>query len=657
MGKFSRSLAVALMIGLWGHSWGQGLDFVETADGVKLYDTRDLVQWTHTRLVFNKDLERVAVGQNSTLEVEVLGSNEVLALAKSVGRTSIMVWYTDKTTETFLFRVIQDLTVLRRALRDVHPGIRLELAPDRAALVLRGRVPTVKFRLAAESVARNYLEVGNKKTSGQTDILVQSPAGGQQMNDANLRITTNDAAAERSAAIINLIQVEELPLSREETLLAAIRAVGGQDVHINRIQQGDLADNGLDTLTLTGSVENQIVLTRVLNIASRLFLSPDGKVGQAGTVVPIADESGGLLGQDSRFASSGSSLSGGGVGGGTDNNIRTNIARSKLISVAGGRILSMIEVKDLPQVRVTLQMHEVDRVRLKTWRPDLTAITEGYQNDNRFGISGATQQAVGASSVENALQLVSGAITNNLQIASGSYAFDLLFSLLEKEGISRTLSRPSLTVLAGETAVFRAGGEVPVPSAYAPVGIASGDTAGANTAGVFSGTEFKSFGIELRVRAMVGDDDRITLDVNPTVSLPDTLLTQQIAGSTGTSLNTAAFDVRSINTSTRLEDGQPMVIGGLVTRDISDDESYTPGLHSIPLLGRLAQSSSKGNSDRELIIVVTPTIVREPKHDAELWQFPDTDDLLHWAVALTEPVPGTKAAQQSKHKRHPRRKP
>ncbi|WP_320837875.1 sigma 54-interacting transcriptional regulator [Zhongshania sp.] len=154
-----------------------GLKFVETADGRQSARTRELVQWTHSRLVFEKTLKRVAVGQESTMQVEVLGANEVLALAKKVGRTSIMVWYTDGSSETFLFSVVEDLSVLRRALSDIHPNIRIQLAPDRAALVLRGKVPTVDYRMAAESAARNYLDVGLGGSRGNVDVLMQSAGG------------------------------------------------------------------------------------------------------------------------------------------------------------------------------------------------------------------------------------------------------------------------------------------------------------------------------------------------------------------------------------------------------------------------------------------------------------------------------------------------
>lgn len=623
-------LVTVVMACLSGPAGAKGLKYIETADGAQLTGTRNLVQWTHTRLVFNKELERVAVGQDATLELEVLGANEVLALAKQVGRTSIMVWYTDKTTETFLFSVVQDLSVLRRALRDVHRNIRIELAPDRAALVLRGQVPTIKYREAAEAVASDYFEAGKQRGSSGSGIVVQAPDLGSKSIGSNLRVKGDEIIGGRTAAIINLIQVKQLPQALENKIRAAIRHVGGENVKVSRVQTGDLANDSNDSLMLTGHVQNQVALTRVLNVAARMFL---GESGDA-SIKALTDESGSML--DGRSGSS----AGGGFGlmsstsGNLDNEIRANLARSKLISAADGRILSMIDVKDLPQVRVSVQMHEVDRLRLKSWRPDMTLKSQGYDSGGAFSLNGLEQKSVNADTVENALQLIGGALTNNVQIASGSFAFDMLFSILEEEGISRTLSRPTLTVLAGESAVFRAGGEVPVPNSFAPTGSNSADDVTGNLSGVFSGTEFKSFGVELSVRAMVDENDKITLDINPTVSLPDTALTQQIAGSTGSRLNTAAFDVRSINTSTRVADGQPLVIGGLVTRDISNTEAFTPGLNKVPLVGKLAESSGKSDSDKELIIVVTPTIIREPKHNAQLWHYPSARDLLGWAVAM-----------------------
>ncbi|MEP4889540.1 MAG: pilus assembly protein N-terminal domain-containing protein [Aliiglaciecola sp.] len=613
-----------------------GLEFVETADSVKSKDTRELVQWTHTRLVFSKPLERIAVGQEETLQVEVLSKNEALALAKKVGRTSVMVWYSDKTSETFLFTVTSDLSVLHHAINDIHPNITMTLAPDRDALVLRGMVPTVKYRLAAEAAARNYLDAGQ---GGDNDnLLLQSSALADMVSQFRMKDQQAQPLLRKKtkpAAIINLISVETLPEDIVTRVKNTIDLVGGESVSVTRVQHGDIPDANQDTLLLKGYVDNQVELVRVLTVASRLVTGENNEKSKQAIISILANESGGLMDNKKSNAVTGlAGLSGLGVNSGTsnaENNIGSNIGRAKLLSVAGGKLLSVIEVRDLPLVRVSVQMYEVNRRRLKQWRPDFSVLTNGYnKTDGNFGLEGAT--AGTASKIDNALQVLGGSLVNNLQVATKDFAFDLLFSLLEQDGISKTLSRPTLTVLAGESAVFSAGGEVPVPTAFAPSGIASDDQVGTNTSGIFSGTTFKSFGVQLQVRAMVDENDRITLDLNPTISTPDTLLTQEISSSTGSGLNTSAFNVRSISTSTRLRDGQPMVIGGLVSRDINDNRDFVPGVNNVPLLGKLTESSAEADNERELFIIVTPTIVRELVHEVNQWQFPSSEGLMQQAV-------------------------
>ncbi|WP_239059088.1 pilus assembly protein N-terminal domain-containing protein [Colwellia sp. Arc7-D] len=632
MKKLTLSLITLMWILLNSPVMADGLDFVETADSIKSKHTRELVQWTHTRLVFNKPLERIAVGQEETLQVEVLSKNEALALAKKVGRTSVMVWYSDNTSETFLFTVTSDLSVLHHAIKDIHPNITLTLAPDRDALVLRGQVPTIKYRIAAEAAARNYFEAGQ---GGNNDnVLMQPSALASLVN--NFRMQNQDVQpllgkSNKRAAIINLISVETLPEDIVTRVKNTIDLVGGESVTVTRVQHGDIPDAKQDTLLLKGYVDNQVELVRVLTVASRLVTGENSEKAKKAIISILANESGGLINNKKSAPSGGLGGLNSGSSGSTDNNIASNIGRAKLLSVAGGKLLSVIEVKDLPLVRVSVQMYEVNHRRLKQWRPDFSVLSNGYdKTGGNFGLEGAN--AGTATKVDNALQVLGGALVNNLQVGAKDFAFDLLFSLLEQDGISRTLSRPTLTVLAGESAVFSAGGEVPVPTAFAPSGIVSGDQVGANTAGVFSGTTFKSFGVQLQVRAMVDEHDRITLDLNPTISTPDTLLTQEISSSTGSGLNTSAFNVRSISTSTRLRDGQPMVIGGLVSRDINDNRDFVPGVSKVPLLGKFTESTSEADNERELFIVVTPTIVRELVHDVNRWQFPNSEDLMQQAV-------------------------
>ncbi|WP_416397238.1 pilus assembly protein N-terminal domain-containing protein [Allohahella sp. A8] len=623
------------------------LKYIEDSHGRHTSEYRALVQWTHSRLVFDRDVKRVAVGQDSIIEIEVLGGRELLMLAKNVGRTTIMVWYEDGTSQTLMFGVSEDMSLLRDALSDIHSRIRVEMAPDRPALVLRGAVPNVQYKLAAETAARHYLgalqsrrpnslasnSVPGVQAGSPLDLVATAQ---QSLSDAFRLNATSDLIKPR-VAVINLIQVQTLPRTLEHKIMAAIVPMGGGDVRIRRVVRGDVRDDLADTFLLEGEVRDQVALTRILNLVSRLIGGVDEAAGY--DLVPVTNESGGLLRGSSAVGSrtlafgSGAALGSGDI---NENGIRSNVARSKLLSLGGGRLLSMIEVRDLPQIRVSVQIHEVNRTQMRQWRPDFTLLTQGYSDQGLFSLGGLSSTPPQSSTVENALQVLGGTLTNNLQIGGDDLAFDLLFSLMEKEGISRTLSRPTLMVLAGESASFNVGGEVPVPTAFAPTGLKDGDEVGANTPGVFSGTSFKAFGINLNVKAMVDESDNITLDLNPTVSMPDTTLTQQITDSTGTSLNSTAFNTRSISTSARLSDGQPLVLGGLVYQAQSEQNDFTPGVRDLPLFGKLAEATSQTEQTREIVIVVTPNIIRTPDERVHLWAFPSTTDLASHLLSLTE---------------------
>lgn len=591
-----------------------GLINIDTAYSSGGTRSRSLVQWTHARLAFGKDIERIAVGKQSIIEVEVIGGREVLMLAKEVGRTTVMVWYADGSNESFLFSVSPDLSVLSSALREIHPSISISQAPDRPILVMRGKVPTLEYSQAAQQAAMDYLLSGQRRVQ---------PALGVGLSAGLATTGMSQTGMAASSPVINLIKVTQKPKPMADKLKEAIASLGGEEVSIRRLQYGEMANDLFDTFLLEGEVRDQVALTRILNVAARIVGGSPLAGGEAGINV-LADESGALMGDSARTGNySGSIASSSGISGSgsLENNIRNNIARSKVLSIAGGRLISMIEVRDVPQVRVAIQMHEVNRSRMKAWRPDLSIMTNGYNSSGPLAL-GETG-AAGASGLENALQILDGTLINNLQIGGSDIAFDLLFSLMESEGISRTLSRPTLTVLSGESSVFQVGGEIPVPSAFAPSGVGQDDTLGANTSGVFSGTDFKSFGVQLSVRALVDENDRITLDVLPTISTPDTLLTQQIADSTGSNLNSTAFNVRSLRTTTRLRDGQPLILGGLVSRDMSGQEDRVPGASDVPILGWMTRSFNRSDVDKELVIIVTPTLIREPINEVAQWSFPD----------------------------------
>jgi type II secretory pathway component GspD/PulD (secretin) len=203
-------------------------------------------------------------------------------------------------------------------------------------------------------------------------------------------------------------------------------------------------------------------------------------------------------------------------------------------------------------------------------------------------------------------------------LTAGRFALDAVLTYLEQQGIARSLSSPSLTVLSGEQAQFQVGGDIPVPQTT---------TTGTSLA-VFQSIQFINFGIELSIRPLVGDDDTVTLDVLPTVSTPDPTLTTTIQASTGTNQQTIAFQTRSLRTSARLQDGQALLIGGLLSRTTDDTQASTPGLRDVPGLGWLFKNLNRSDDATELIVVVNPAIVRDPLPNVALWEYPGASELM-----------------------------
>jgi Flp pilus assembly secretin CpaC len=274
--------------------------------------------------------------------------------------------------------------------------------------------------------------------------------------------------------------------------------------------------------------------------------------------------------------------------------------------------------------------------RQPSLNPAQSAVTVQGDQAARVGSTGAA--------IQNVLSFLNGGLLNELQYSGGGVAIANTLSLLEREGIAQNLSSPSLTVLSGELAQVQIGGEIPVPTAFAPAfGAAAAATAtgavgnAAATPGVFSSVEFVPFGVQLQIRPLVGDDDTITLDVQPLVVTPDAVLTDTIRQSTGTAVATTAFQTRALRTSSRLQDGQALLIGGLLSNNTSTNTASAPGLRDTPVLGRLFRSFNRNDQDTELIVVVNPVIIRTPVPDVALWAYPGRDELLRSIVAGQAP--------------------
>lgn len=175
--------------------------------------------------------------------------------------------------------------------------------------------------------------------------------------------------------------------------------------------------------------------------------------------------------------------------------------------------------------------------------------------------------------------------------------FLLSIDALEDENLVKTLAEPNLTAKSGEEAGFLAGGEFPVPT-------------GRDTNG-FVEITFRPFGVSLNFRPLVLSSDRISLELATEVSEVSEEVAVTLAGTGGQpGINVPGRDVRRANTNVELPSGGSLMIAGLIQSETLDGYESLPGAKKLPIIGDLIKSESFRRNETELVIVVTPYLVK-----------------------------------------------
>ena len=178
-------------------------------------------------------------------------------------------------------------------------------------------------------------------------------------------------------------------------------------------------------------------------------------------------------------------------------------------------------------------------------------------------------------------------------VSSTSNGTSAVLRAMERNGLLRTLAEPNLTTISGETANFLAGGEFPVPVAQ------RGDRIS---------IEFKPFGVSLAFTPVVLDERRISIKVATEVSELTNDGAFTLTGTNGITI--PGLKVRRANTTVEMPSGGSLVMAGLIQEEAKHNLNGYPGLKSLPILGALFRSRDFENSETELVVIVTPYIVK-----------------------------------------------
>ncbi|WP_375752152.1 type II secretion system secretin GspD [Vibrio sp. HN007] len=218
---------------------------------------------------------------------------------------------------------------------------------------------------------------------------------------------------------------------------------------------------------------------------------------------------------------------------------------------------------------------------------DTSKTTAVYDSDGKFLRNETTTEEGDYSTLASALSGVNGMAAS---IVMGDWT--ALISAVNSDANSNILSSPSITVMDNGEASFIVGEEVPV---------ISGSTTSSNNDNPFQTVERQEVGIKLKVTPQINEGDSVQLKIEQEVS-------SVLAADGAVDVR---FAKRQLNTSVMVQDGEMLVIGGLIDEHTQESESKVPFLGDIPILGYLFSSTSNSVEKRNLMVFIKPTIIRD----------------------------------------------
>ena len=261
--------------------------------------------------------------------------------------------------------------------------------------------------------------------------------------------------------------------------------------------------------------------------------------------------------------------------------------------LAEGQVLEDQIAVVQPSVQVQLRVRIAEMSR---------AVTRG------LGVNWQAIGSLGTVSLLNPILAASDVAFGHASV--GSKDVNAFIDALATDNLARILAEPNLVAMSGQSASFLAGGEFPVPVA------SSGATA---TSGPTVTVEYKKYGVQLSFLPTVMSDGRINLKVAPEVSQ----LSTQGAVTTST-ITVPGLVTRRAETMVELGSGESFAIAGLLQSTSNQNDTGLPGLGDVPVLGALFRSDKYQRNETELVIIVTPYLVR-PVEAVSALQTPGDD--------------------------------
>ena len=253
-------------------------------------------------------------------------------------------------------------------------------------------------------------------------------------------------------------------------------------------------------------------------------------------------------------------------------------------------VIDLLEMEHPSQIRLEAQIIEIGSNYAKDLGIQYWSQTPEKQDETTTGIT------VGTAGIFYGGEDFSSSRKHGGWLGSHVANVNVTLQALINQGKARILSRPSITTLSGKNANILIGGRIPVP-----ISDGNGNVS----------VDWREYGIRLNIEPKVDSEDKITSKVHAEVSTLDKASSVKID-----SYSIPGILSREADTEVNVHSGMTMVIGGLINSEDSKSISKIPLLGDLPIIGRFFQHTSKSRDKRELIILITPTLVSDdtPSH-------------------------------------------
>lgn len=258
---------------------------------------------------------------------------------------------------------------------------------------------------------------------------------------------------------------------------------------------------------------------------------------------------------------------------------------------SGSRVVNALEVGGKQQVMLEVVIAEMSRSMARRLTVNWNTV---FGHASKFGLTSLLGGLVSIDNDSPNTLFVDprASLVGTFLNESSGFSATAIVDFAKENGLVKVLAKPTLLARSGQKASFLAGGEVPIP-------VAQGGAFGSIT------VEFKQFGVGVEFAPTVLGPNHIHLEVAPEVSEPDFSLGTFVGGAA-----TPGFITRRASTSVDLADGQSFAIAGLLSSQVNQTVEKYPWFGDLPILGVLFRSTSFQRQETELVILVTPRIVK-----------------------------------------------